>query len=164
MVSDGRIEQFWMPGCGVVTDISWNLLYKSNLRTLRCALYICGSVHKDVLPIFQQSNLIYKFQCRCNATYIGRISHRLEVTVKQHVPCHLTNLVISIKFLHIVKLLFLCMSLGNCIFKFASTNNIYIYNIIYIYIYIYIYVYIYPCCLSLIHFVGLWQTKCNIII
>ena len=24
-----------------------------------------------MLPIFQQSNLIYKCQCRCNATYIG---------------------------------------------------------------------------------------------
>ena len=27
------------------------------------------STHKDVLPVFQQSNLIYKFQCCSNATY-----------------------------------------------------------------------------------------------
>ena len=44
------------------------------------------SIHKDVLPIFQQSNLIYKFQCCCDATYIGRTSQRLEIRVKLHVP------------------------------------------------------------------------------
>ena len=31
-------------------------------------------IHKNVLPIFQQTNLIHKFQCGCNATYIGRTS------------------------------------------------------------------------------------------
>ena len=40
------------------------------------------STPKDVLAIFQLSNLIYKFQCCCNATYIGRTSQRLEVRVK----------------------------------------------------------------------------------
>ena len=37
-------------------------------------------IHKDVLPIFQQSNLINKFQCCCNATYIRHISQCLEVS------------------------------------------------------------------------------------
>ena len=32
------------------------------------------SIHRDVLPIFQQSNLIYKFQCCCNDTCRGRTS------------------------------------------------------------------------------------------
>ena len=49
------------------------------------------SIHKDVLPIFQQSNLIYKFQCVCNTTYIGRTSQRLEVRIKQHVPRDICN-------------------------------------------------------------------------
>ena len=44
------------------------------------------SVHKDVLLIFQQSNLIYKFHCCYNAT-----SQRLEVRVKQHVPRDIRN-------------------------------------------------------------------------
>ena len=39
-----------------------------------------------VLPIFQQSNLIYKFQYCCNATYIESTSQRLEVRATKHVP------------------------------------------------------------------------------
>ena len=49
------------------------------------------STHKDALPIFQQSNLIYKFQCRCNATYIGRTSQCLEARVKLYVPRDIRN-------------------------------------------------------------------------
>ena len=49
------------------------------------------SIHKDVLPIFQQSNLIYKFQCQCNATYIGRTSQCLVVRIKRHVPRDIHN-------------------------------------------------------------------------
>ena len=44
------------------------------------------SIHKDVLPIFNQSLLIYKSKCWCNSTYIGRTSQRLDVRVRQHVP------------------------------------------------------------------------------
>ena len=49
------------------------------------------SIHKVVLPIFQQSNLIYEFQCCCNVTYIGHTSQYLEVRVKQHVPRYICN-------------------------------------------------------------------------
>ena len=31
-------------------------------------------------------NLIYKFPCRCNSTYIGMTCQRLEVRVRQHIP------------------------------------------------------------------------------
>ena len=31
-----------MPGCCVVTDISWNMLFNSNLKALGSAPYICG--------------------------------------------------------------------------------------------------------------------------
>ena len=44
------------------------------------------TIHKDVLPNVQQSNLIYKFQCCCNATYIRCTSQHLEVRIKQHGP------------------------------------------------------------------------------
>ena len=46
------------------------------------------------------------------------------------------------KFLHIVNLLFLLMSLGICLFKFACTNNIYIYIYIYIYACSYLSIYL----------------------
>ena len=48
------------------------------------------STYKDMLPIFQQSWLIYEFQCCCNATYIKHTS-RLEVRVKQHIPRDIRN-------------------------------------------------------------------------
>ena len=44
-----------------------------------------------MLPLFQQRNLIYKFQCHCNATYIGCTSQCLEVRVKQHVTRDIRN-------------------------------------------------------------------------
>ena len=45
----------------------------------------------DVLPIFQQSDLIYKYQCHCNTTCIRHTSKRFEVRVKQHVPRDIRN-------------------------------------------------------------------------
>ena len=49
------------------------------------------SIHKDTLPILNQSLLIYKFNCRCSSTYIGRTSQRLEVRIRQHVPRGILN-------------------------------------------------------------------------
>ena len=42
MLTDGRIEQFRMTGCCVVMNISWNILFKSNLKALESAPYIWG--------------------------------------------------------------------------------------------------------------------------
>ena len=58
----------------------------SMVQTIFTTWAAIHSIHMDVLPISQQSNSIYKFQCCCNATYIGRTSKRLEVRVKQYVP------------------------------------------------------------------------------
>ena len=44
-----------------------------------------------ILPIFNQSLLIYNFKCWRNSTYIGRTSQRLEVRVRQHVPQGILN-------------------------------------------------------------------------
>ena len=44
------------------------------VRTIFTTKTAFHSIHRDVLPIFQQSNSINKFQCYCNATYIGRTS------------------------------------------------------------------------------------------
>ena len=50
-----------------------------------------NSIHKDVLPIFKQSLLIYKCNCWCNSAYIGRTCKRLEVRIRQHVPRGILN-------------------------------------------------------------------------
>ena len=61
------------------------------VRTIFTTWAVFRSIHKDILPIFQQSNLIYKFQCHCKATYIGRTSQCLEVRIKQHTPRDICN-------------------------------------------------------------------------
>ena len=45
----------------------YNPIIVRSIFTTRAAL---RSIHEEVLPIFQQSNLIYKFQCCYNATDI----------------------------------------------------------------------------------------------
>ena len=42
MLTNGRIEQSWMPRYCVVTNISWNMLFDSNLKTLGSVPYIFG--------------------------------------------------------------------------------------------------------------------------
>ena len=61
------------------------------VRTIFTTQAAFHSTHKDVLPLFQQSNLIYKFQCCCNATHIECTSQHLEVRVKQYVPRDIRN-------------------------------------------------------------------------
>ena len=43
----------------------------------------------DVLPLLQQSKMVYKFQCQCDVGYISRTIQSPEVGVKQHTPCEL---------------------------------------------------------------------------
>ena len=57
-----------------------------NLRPIFTTRMALNSTHKDKLPIFKQSMLIYKFVCRCSSTYIGRTCQLLEVRIKQHIP------------------------------------------------------------------------------
>ena len=57
-----------------------------NLRPIFTTRTAFNSTHKDKLPIFKQSMLIYRFVCRCSSTYIGRTCQRLEVRIRQHVP------------------------------------------------------------------------------
>ena len=44
-----------------------------------------NSTYKDKLPIFKQSMLINKFECRCSSTYIGSTCQRLEERIR-HIP------------------------------------------------------------------------------
>ena len=57
-----------------------------NLRLIFISRPAFNCTNKDKLPIFKQSNLIYKFARRCNSTYVCMTCQRLEVRVKQHIP------------------------------------------------------------------------------
>ena len=57
-----------------------------NLRPILTTRPAFNSTNKDKLPIFKQSNLIYKFVCRCSSTCIGMTGQRLDVRVRQHIP------------------------------------------------------------------------------
>ena len=76
----------------IVNKVSSSVTHCYNAAIVRTIFTTAfRSTHKDVFSIFQQSNLIYKFQCCCNATYIGHTSQCLEVRVKQHVPRDIHN-------------------------------------------------------------------------
>ena len=52
---------------------------------------ILPAIHKDVLPTFQQSNVIYEYVCHCDSRYVGRTSQRLQDRIRQHVPKSIRN-------------------------------------------------------------------------
>ena len=63
------------------------------LRTVFSSKAMLSTNHKDVLPIHQRNNVIYKFQCKhCECAYIGRTTQRLGDRISQHVPKSLRNL------------------------------------------------------------------------
>ena len=47
---------------------------------------ILPNISKDALPMLATSNVIYKFVCCCNNSYVGRTSKRLGSIIRQHVP------------------------------------------------------------------------------
>ena len=69
-----------------ITSSVYRCYHAVNLRQIFTPRPALNSPNKDKLPIFKQSNLIYKFVCRCNSTYIGMTCQRLEVRVRQHIP------------------------------------------------------------------------------
>ena len=52
---------------------------------------ILPAIHKDVLPTFQQSNVVYEYVCHCDSRYVGRTSQRLQDRILQHVPKSFRN-------------------------------------------------------------------------
>ena len=52
---------------------------------------ILPAIHKDVLPTFQQSNVVYEYVCHCNSRYVGRTSQRLQDRIRQYVPKSIRN-------------------------------------------------------------------------
>ena len=49
------------------------------------------AIHKDVLPTFQQSNVVYEYVCHCDSRYVCRTSQRLQDRIRQHVPKSIRN-------------------------------------------------------------------------
>jgi len=60
-----------------------------------CVVYItkdlCPANKKDVLPAFQQSNVIYQFFTTVTVRYVGRTSQRLQDRIKQHISKSIRN-------------------------------------------------------------------------
>ena len=96
-------KTFGPPKCPVYFRLPWvGSASQSFAETIASSVYSCyhavnlrptfttrmafSSTHKDKLPIFKQSMLIYKCVCRCSSTYIGRTCQRLEVRIRQHIP------------------------------------------------------------------------------
>ena len=69
-----------------IASFMYHCYHDVNLRPIFTLRLAFNSTNKDKLPIFKQSNLIYKFTCRCNSTYIGMTCQRLAVRVRQHIP------------------------------------------------------------------------------
>ena len=49
------------------------------------------TVRKDVVPIKQQSMVVYQYVYRCDCQYVGRTSQKLQDRIKQHVPKAIRN-------------------------------------------------------------------------
>ena len=85
---------FKLPWVGSATESFANHIASSvyrcyhavNLRPIFTSRPAFNSTNKDKLSIFKQSNLIYKFVCRCNLTFIDMTCQRLKVRVRQHIP------------------------------------------------------------------------------
>ena len=52
---------------------------------------ILPAIHKDLLPTFQQSNVVYEYVCHCDSRYMGRTSQRLQDRIRQHVLRSIRN-------------------------------------------------------------------------
>ena len=96
-------KQFGPPKCPVYLRLPWiglvgqtlankiklaiiNCFNAVKVRTIFTTIPAFRSSQKDVLPIFEQSYIIYKYQCWCDASYIGRTTQRLNIRINQHVP------------------------------------------------------------------------------
>ena len=65
--------------------------YAVSTRVVFSTNRMLPSTIKDVLPTSHLSNVVYQYQCRCDARYVGRTSLRLADRIKQHVPSTIRN-------------------------------------------------------------------------
>ena len=74
-----------LPGIGKIslnfetqTKIAINRCYQAVEPRVIFTRKILPAIHKDVLPSFQQSMVIYQYVCHCDCRYVGRTSQRLQ--------------------------------------------------------------------------------------
>jgi len=82
------------------TSIKFGKQIKTAVRTCFAALKprvvysikdLCPANKKDVLPVFQQSNVIYQSSCHCDSRYVGRTFQRLQDRIKQYITKLIRN-------------------------------------------------------------------------
>ena len=77
--------------------IKSNLMFKIVFQLLNPALFsqhtikILSSIHRDAVPIIQQSLIVYHYVWRCDCRYVGRTSLRLHERITQHIPKSIRN-------------------------------------------------------------------------
>ena len=47
---------------------------------------IFNHVHKDPIPTYDQTMVVYRYKCCCEGSYVGRTGRRLMLRMKEHVP------------------------------------------------------------------------------
>ena len=72
------------PSVLLIKSLGWWCIFLNsvNVRTNFIIRPAFQSFQKDTLPILQQSEMIYKFQCQGDVDYIGWTIQRLELGVK----------------------------------------------------------------------------------
>ena len=83
-------ENFQKFGRKIKSSIT-NYLERSNHYSGFSTGRVLPIIYKDVLPIFQQCNLVYEYVCHCDSRWLGRTSQRLQDRIRQHVPKSIWN-------------------------------------------------------------------------
>ncbi|MGL5708699.1 MAG: reverse transcriptase domain-containing protein [Aeromonas sp.] len=60
--------------------------YAAHLRIFFTSTPIIRTSIKDILPKSVASNCVYKFDCTCGVSYVGRTTRRLSERIREHLP------------------------------------------------------------------------------
>ena len=55
------------------------------------------NMRKDRLPTLSCKNVVYKFLCYCEGSYVGKTTQALRTRIKQHIPACLQKYIESVK-------------------------------------------------------------------
>ena len=68
-----------------ISNVIHGCFFGTKLRVVFKTRPILPSFTEDSVPTLNTNLVIYNFQCRCDAVYVGRTSKRLESRIKEHV-------------------------------------------------------------------------------
>ena len=63
-----------------------NCYFSVTPRIIFSSRPILNHCHKDPIPKYDQTMVVYRYQCCCDSSYVGRTGRRLMVRMKEHVP------------------------------------------------------------------------------